>query len=44
LVEQVRAVHSYDVFEAVALPIVAGSPKYLQWLDDATSTSGPAEG
>ena len=37
LLEQVRAVHSYDVFEAVALPIVAGSPEYLQWVDEAIS-------
>src|SRR5712692_7118947 len=37
LVTRVRAVHSYDVFEAVALPIVAGSPEYLQWVDEATS-------
>ena len=29
---QVRALHSYDTPEIVALPIVAGSPPYLDWL------------
>lgn len=37
LLEAVRAVHSYDVFEAVALPITAGSPEYLSWLAESTS-------
>src|SRR5713101_6689554 len=41
LLEAVRAVHSYDVFEAVALPIVEGSPAYLNWVRDVTA---PAEG
>ena len=44
LLEQVRAVHSYDVFEAVALPIVAGSPEYLQWVDEAISAHDPSGG
>jgi periplasmic divalent cation tolerance protein len=39
LLDQVRAVHSYDVFEAVALPVVAGSPAYLRWLAEATAVS-----
>jgi len=43
LLEQVRAIHSYDVFEAVALPIVAGSPEYLRWLEETTS-AGDREG
>jgi periplasmic divalent cation tolerance protein len=37
LLEQVRAVHSYEVFEAVALPILAGSPEYLRWLEESTA-------
>jgi periplasmic divalent cation tolerance protein len=36
LLEAVRAVHSYDVFETVALPIVAGSPDYLRWVREET--------
>jgi len=32
LAAKVQAVHSYEVPEIIALPIVAGSPAYLQWL------------
>lgn len=34
---RVRALHSYEVPEVVALPIVAGSAPYLAWLADATA-------
>jgi periplasmic divalent cation tolerance protein len=44
LLTRVRAVHSYDVFEAVSLPIAAGSPEYLQWVDEATSAVDLSEG
>jgi periplasmic divalent cation tolerance protein len=37
LVIQVRALHSYDVPEIIALPILEGSANYLQWIDDSTS-------
>jgi periplasmic divalent cation tolerance protein len=30
---QVEQLHSYDVSEVIALPIVAGSPQYLRWLE-----------
>jgi len=33
---RVRALHSYDVPEVVALPVVAGSGPYLAWLADST--------
>ena len=32
LKEEVVRLHSYEVAEIVALPIVAGSPEYLAWL------------
>ena len=32
---QGRALHSYDTPEIVALPIIAGSAAYLQWLNEA---------
>jgi uncharacterized protein involved in tolerance to divalent cations len=32
LERKVRAIHSYDTPEIVALPIVAGSEAYLKWL------------
>ena len=31
---EIERLHSYDVPEFIALPIVAGSPAYLAWLDD----------
>ena len=34
---RVRALHSYDVPEVVAVPIVAGSGPYRAWLGDATA-------
>lgn len=36
LADRVRALHSYDVPEIIGLPVTAGSPTYLEWLDDAT--------
>jgi periplasmic divalent cation tolerance protein len=37
LVSRVRALHSYTVPEIIALPIVAGSADYLNWLKENTS-------
>jgi periplasmic divalent cation tolerance protein len=39
LLEAVRAAHSYEVFEAVALPIQDGSPEYLRWLRAETGAA-----
>jgi periplasmic divalent cation tolerance protein len=36
LVKEVKEVHSYDVPEIIALPIITGEKKYLTWL--ATET------
>ena len=36
LEREVRALHSYDTPEIVAVPVVAGSPAYLTWLSEAT--------
>ena len=33
---RVRALHSYEVPEVLALPIVGGAAGYLAWLDEAT--------
>ena len=30
---EIERLHSYEVPEIVALPLVAGSPNYLSWLD-----------
>jgi periplasmic divalent cation tolerance protein len=32
---RVRSLHSYTVPEVIALPIVAGNPAYLAWIDDS---------
>jgi periplasmic divalent cation tolerance protein len=40
LVETVRTVHSYDVFEAIGLPIQAGSDDYLRWIEENTAGGG----
>ena len=37
LIARLRALHSYDVPEAIVLPIDAGSPPYLRWLTGETS-------
>ena len=36
LSEKVKEMHSYDVPEVIALPIVDGSEDYLQWLREST--------
>jgi periplasmic divalent cation tolerance protein len=33
LIRRVQSIHSYDVPEIIALPIVGGSEAYLRWLD-----------
>jgi periplasmic divalent cation tolerance protein len=37
---RVRALHSYDVPEVLALPVTAGSEDYLAWLAAATARDG----
>ncbi|KAH9617154.1 hypothetical protein KSS87_004901 [Heliosperma pusillum] len=36
LTEHVKANHEYDVPEVIAMPIVGGSPQYLEWLKNST--------
>jgi periplasmic divalent cation tolerance protein len=35
IIDLVKQVHSYEVPEIIALPIVGGSREYLKWLDNA---------
>lgn len=35
----VKTVHSYDVPEVIALPIIGGNPEYLAWIDAETETA-----
>ena len=37
LIERVKALHSYDCPCIVALPIVAGNPDYLTWIERETA-------
>ena len=34
--EKIQALHSYEVPEIIALPILAGSQPYLNWIADST--------
>ena len=36
LSEKVKELHSYDVPEVIALPIIDGSEDYLEWLREST--------
>lgn len=36
LMKKVQTLHSYEVPEIIALPVIAGSKKYLDWIDDST--------
>jgi periplasmic divalent cation tolerance protein len=36
VIERVKSLHSYTVPEIIALPIVAGLPGYLAWVNDST--------
>ncbi len=38
LSERVKSLHSYDVPEIIALPLVEGWAPYLQWIDEETAT------
>jgi len=38
LIARVVELHSYDVCEVMVLPIIAGNPPYLAWIDANTSS------
>jgi periplasmic divalent cation tolerance protein len=41
IVTRVKALHSYQVPEIIALPLIAGSEEYLQWIAEETSLAHP---
>ena len=43
LEKRARQLHSYAVPEIIAVPLVAGSPSYLGWLDDQVANGRPAK-
>lgn len=49
LTSRVRALHSYEVPEVIALAVIGGNPAYLAWIDESvrphrTRKRGRAEG
>jgi periplasmic divalent cation tolerance protein len=36
LEKEIKAIHPYDIPEIIALPIVAGSTSYLDWMEAET--------
>lgn len=42
LESKVRATHSYETPEIVALPLTAGSPPYLEWLNSSVNVEAEA--
>jgi periplasmic divalent cation tolerance protein len=40
LEKELRALHSYEVPEMIALPVVEGLEEYLNWIDKETSEPG----
>jgi len=39
IIKLVKSLHSYDVPEIIALPIVGGSKTYLDWIDESIRQS-----
>jgi len=37
IIKSVKSLHSYEVPEIIALPIIAGSKDYLEWLDGSVA-------
>jgi len=35
IIKLVKSLHSYEVPEIIAMPIVAGEKKYLRWINDS---------
>ena len=38
IIERVKEIHSYEVPEVIALPIVMGNRDYLQWISDVLAS------
>jgi len=40
LIPLVKSLHSYEVTEILALPVIDGDPIYLQWIDEQIISEG----
>lgn len=38
IISTVKSLHSYDVPEIIAIPIIGGNPDYLDWLSEETNS------
>jgi len=36
LIKKIKSLHSYEVPEIIALPVILGDKKYLKWIDEST--------
>lgn len=41
---KVQQLHSYEIPEIIALPILTGSPTYLQWIAESVGTAALGNG
>ena len=41
LIGRIRALHSYEVPEIVAVPLVEGDPAYLRWIEESVAPTDP---
>ncbi len=39
ILNRIKELHSYDVPEIIALPILGGNPSYLKWIEEVTGGS-----
>jgi len=39
IIKLVKSLHSYEVPEIIALPIIGGEEKYLKWIDESVRKS-----
>lgn len=39
IIKLVKSIHSYEVPEIIALPIIGGNKSYLEWLDESLRKS-----
>lgn len=37
--EKIKALHSYECPEVIAMPIIGGNTEYLKWIDDSVFVS-----
>ena len=40
VIKRVKELHSYEVPEIIALPVIGGSDQYLDWIEDSVKSKG----